>query len=266
LQNGVEGGIVGLLLFGSLLVSLLFLRKKITGNNLKGITAHAGVVAFVVMALFNFTIEAVPVMCLFLIYSALLATVAGSRPVIKIVNKQKSWMLSAGIIALAMFIGISQLKLATASTDGQYAARLSKQGNNISALSLLSALENKLAGSVTYLSNYANALYADKKYAEAAEQLTKAIAIQSTPEMYVLLGYCYQATGKINDAVEKFKIARDMVPGRLLPRFALMQVYLNTNDTDNAKKIAAEVMSIQPKVISKETTFYKQEALRIMNL
>ena len=60
-------------------------------------------------------------------------------------------------------------------------------------------------------------------------------------------------------------IAKNIAPNRLKPRFALMKIYEAMNDTTNTILTAIEIISLQPKVQSKEAAYYKADALKTLS-
>jgi O-antigen polymerase len=74
LHNAVEGGVIALLILLFFCGSLLINYKQCT--NIESIIAYAATASFIVMSLFNFAFWALPSMCLFIVYAAILTYAA----------------------------------------------------------------------------------------------------------------------------------------------------------------------------------------------
>lgn len=281
LENAVEGGIAGLLLFTGLLFSLVIRRpvrrssskapgikedpsKAYDSNSLAGIAAYAGIAAFSVMSVFNFTVQAIPVMGVFILYAAYHITnvhVTGSK------NNNRSFPARPVAITLSMVSLLAcmvMLLSVTAYIRNKIAHRTFKEGNRQEAIGMLVALENELKGAVYYWQHYGNLLYEQKKYDLAVDKFAKATAFSSDPDLYLRIGNCYYKTGEYTRAEAAYLLALNMVPNRFKPRYALMKLYLNRNDTAHVLHTAAELVALQPKVPSREVTIYKKEAQMII--
>ncbi len=78
IQQMVEGGLLGLLFPVCILLCLLIppLADKDRFTGMSG-AAYAGMIAFALMSMVNFTVQAVPVMCLSALYAAMYTVTPG---------------------------------------------------------------------------------------------------------------------------------------------------------------------------------------------
>jgi tetratricopeptide (TPR) repeat protein len=128
---------------------------------------------------------------------------------------------------------------------------------------LLKPLQGTLSTSDSYWQNYGRLLFEQKKYATAVTLFNKAKAFTSNPDVYLQIGYCYELTGQMALAEKEFEVAACMLPNRLTPRYALLQLYLRKKDTAAALKQAKEMVVLREKVPSAQAAFFKKEAARV---
>jgi O-antigen polymerase len=265
LQNAVEGGFIGLLLFTLLLAVLLLLNKKIlekdTNNNVNMI--NAAIIAFAVMGIFNFTLQAIPVMVLFIIYIAI-ANENYKQYYITIKTKiVKQSILSICLSIITVFI-VYQTLQADAYIKLKNMPLFIKNGNASNALTQLQNLQYKLQNEEKFWLNYGNALRTQKNYVAAIDKYKNAISIKPCCDNYLSLAQCYIKTNHVDSAIVNCINAKNAEPNRMLPTYSLMQIYLNTKDSVNAIVQAKELISIKLKVVSKEAIFYKYKAKQLL--
>jgi O-antigen polymerase len=274
LENGVEGGIVGLVLFGSVLTALLFAalrtskRECVLRKHPERLSAFAGVATFAVMSLFNFTVQAIPVMVLFVFYSATVSVEAtgNSKSFFNIQFINAFWYKTAlGIMLIisGMYLGKSQASTALANRQSRKAVVLAKEGRVTEALKVLHRLEGSLHYYNTHLQNYGTILASQKQHAKALKEFTRAKAFSSNPELFMQSGRCYEALGKYDEAEREYATAKGIEPGRFAPRYALMKLYLKAGSMEKAVKIAKEIIALKPKKPSVEVDRYKSEAVAV---
>jgi len=285
IQNEFEGGILGFLIFSALLFSLfavpaLKTEKPIvnqhvppkTINNQYGVqlfrVAYAGAIAFAVMSIFNFTILAIPVMCMFVMYAAILAIhpsykcfYPGSKMnTIKLALITK-WATGIGVALIGIYAAFNSISAAYAGSLNKDAAIAAKRGKYDTAIAILKPLGSTLNSYESYWTNYAKILYADKDYPGALKMFRTTISFTSSPDIYMRIGLCYAKLGLYQDAEHSYLIAKYMVPNKIAPRIVLLNLYKKTNDTIKSVKMAAEILFTKPKVVSKKTNYYRNEAI-----
>jgi len=276
LENAVEGGIIGCLLFAGLLAGMLLpapLRKPDTSRSAMTMpVSFAGIAVFTVMSLFNFTVQAIPVACLFVLYAAARkadhmvlvypAPARGSRS-----PQPLGWWLPAQKTALlvlaagSLYLAMTMLLLANAYHAG---ARF-KVGDDTGAAGTLDALEYRLRNSTQYWMSYGNFLFARRQYAGAMDKYLHAQKLSSNPDLYLQIGLCYDKMAAFDKAERACMVERYMEPNRFAPRFLLMNLYLDAKDTVQAWKTAKALIALDPKVPSGKVIYYKNEALHVLN-
>ena len=285
IQNAVEGGLIGCILFGCLLISLLLtplkhFTQKQTSKNCPDssyvIAAYAGVCAFMIMCLINYTVQAIPVFCLFIIYASILSAKSptlsfgsGQTNQIRIDNSIPVNKKPAIFNALCLFIlGIGSCYVTSMliidNRCNKEAALLVKQGNYQSALNILPSLSPRLDAYESFWVNYGNALFESKAYNNALLKFERAILVTSNPTVYYKLALCYEKTGDYDKAYQNLVIAGNIEPNRIAPQFALMNLYLKMKDTTNALLRAQYIVTMDTKIRSDRALQYKNQAYTFM--
>jgi O-antigen polymerase len=268
LQNAVEGGAIGFSLFVLMLASLLLsgIRKNLLLNKGKiistDIVSYSGIVAFTVMSIFNFTVQAIPVMAVFILYVSL-ASKNYKQIYLPVTNKIFKQVAIGAFMSTCLFIGVYQIMVAKAYATNKNISKLIREGKSNIAINQLQSLQGKLENADSYWINYGNALVRQKDYNGAIYKYTNAINLKPYCETYLLLAQCYQKIKRSDSAINACIAAKNMAPNRMLPTFALMQVYAAGNDTLHAVAQAKELISIKPKVKSKEAMLYKFKAMQL---
>ncbi|MFD2337025.1 O-antigen ligase family protein [Pedobacter mendelii] len=280
LQNTIEGGIIGGVLFMCLLASLLYFplkNKSIKIQHLKkrdanySITAYAGICIFITMSMLNFTIQALPVMFLFIIFSSILSA---NSPAISLRKGLSTWnkliseknknryvltyRLSLFVIGLCYMYMTGNLIID--NLKNKQAALLTKNRDYEQSLNILTSLQNRLDIYESYWVNYANTLFLNKDYKHAAIIFKKAKLLTSNPMIYLQAALCDEKTGDYKSAYKNLTTAKNMEPGHLAAKFALMNLSLKMGDTIGCVNQAQNIIETVPKIRSSETIFFKSRA------
>jgi len=296
LQNAVEGGIVGIILFTALILSLLLLpvykeryqlflnlnktkpeKQNLTEGQLYIVAAYANIVAFSIMSVMNFTIEAIPVMCLFIIFAAILSIqtfdINSTRQknilsylfrFVSIPSGIKS-VTAILLIGSGLCIGYSQLNQAKAFLQNKAAADLIAKKQNIKALCLLLGVQKPLQYSESYWHTVGIVWFKLNDYPKAIKALEQAKEFTSNPEIYSETGKCYERTRQYNNAETNYRIAVDLEPSRFIPRYTLMQLCQNNGHLSEAQLMAKNILDKKTKIPSKEVQFCKLAAYKLLN-
>lgn len=242
-------------------------------DNFQNRVAYAGIAAFALMSLFNFTVQAIPVFCLFIVYVACFVSLSNNSITVKkrfLFNRAfyfpatSKIFLAIPLLVIALFTGLNQASLARASFLNVKAKTLAREGSYAEAIELLQSLEDPLKGSEAYWQNYGLILSAGKNYVLALDKFENAKALTSHPDLYMAIGHCSYKTGRLEEAQIAFQIAGNIEPNRFAPRFALMKLYQMTGDTTRMLAQAREIVAFEPKVSSAEVQEYKAQAGKIL--
>ena len=320
LENLFEGGIIGLVLFVVLLAVLLAplfrrgvgvrskeqgvslsqskagkMEKSSTsiGFNKRNLTAadhayyaYAGIATFTIMCFFNFTVQAMPVRALFILYAAVCCTLPYSRHCEALRGMKQSNLNSAFVRVLTLIRSVFSngapfkvgmlafslllfLQLLTLSKAYNLCKTIMESSGDLGVKETcreLGTLEKDMNESTYYWVSYGNILLAGKYTASAVQKLKSATRFSSNPNIYLEIANCYNKMGKYQEAIDAINIAKNIEPHHFAPLYSLMKVYKNSKDTTDALLTAKAIIVMQPKVASDKVTFYKKEATAITNL
>ena len=274
LENSVEGGLPGLLIFSGLLFFLLYASGSDPDPNTENsereysAAAQAGIAAFALMSLVNFTIEAIPVMALFILYAAITGRVK-RRELVGGLELQFTpvWVKTAGaaICLLAIFMLAQVSQIAYAQRQARKAFLLIEDERHKEALKLLKSYEQVLANSEGYLRTTAKALYKQQRYKEALAKYNEAKFFSSSPELYKEAAVCCKYIRDFSAAEQNLLTALYIDPKIFYTRMALLDLYLQTGNKDAAAFMAHNIISLNPKIPSSKVRRYKAQARSVLN-
>jgi hypothetical protein len=319
LQNAVEGGVPGVLLFTGILASLLVLPlvnikkdgkpsktgatapipknsatiiNSVTGNssvknnnitnneNETAHTAYAGLVAFTLMSVLNFTVQATPVWCLFILYAGLSSVLYAEeytgyppkflvRPSpyasLPVTSKQGKLFLGSLLIITGVCFFFFEGNSGSAHLQMEKVTQLTDADKYRRATQKLKSTEGILSHSEIYWQSLGRIAIGQKDYTTALTMFNKVKEYTSNPDLYIQTGNCYEILGQYQDAEKDYLTAAYMEPSRMAPHYALMTMYQKTGDRLRTLTEAKEIMTLQPKVASSQAQEYKNQAAAVLH-
>nr|WP_236065602.1 O-antigen ligase family protein [Niastella soli] len=285
LETGVEGGIPAMMLLTALFVSLILLypkehsspdreQKRATDSQEESyakVTAWAGVIAFVSMSMVNFTIQALPAMCVFLLFMAILCSpvlpIKSSLPFVRgLFAKPLIKNATVAVLVMAaLYFMYARISVANNLLQVKKASVAVTSGDNASALEILVPLTVQLNNAESYLQLYGKALMNTKKYNEAIIQFNRAKNLVSYPNLYLKIGECYTSLQQYENARSCFLLAHNMEPSRLAPEYAMMQLSVSMKDSTTALAKAKLIINASSKTANARSLFYRQQAFEIIH-
>lgn len=273
LLNVVEGGIIGLFLivffFGSLLLSV----KKETENVLKNEAAtgfnniifnlsYAGMVAFIGMSMVNSTIQIIPIMCLLIIYAAIICSKLEPIQLPTYLsfletNKSIPLLTKTTIASGSLYVLYLLFGMATADNLNKKAALLKKEEHYEQALQIMPDLAKNINSYSDYWKNYGVIHLEMQQYSKALYCLEKAKIWSSLPELYNGCGFCYEKLHQYPQAITEYETLVALYPSKFLYRMVLLRTYLKNKDTVKAIVLAQEIIQMKPKIPSEKVDRYK---------
>ena len=276
IQNAVEGGSLGLILILLFFGSLLFALKQKNRINqkeqyLEAISqaksshfhlAYAGVVAFIGMSMVNSTMQIVPIMCLLVIYAAIICSTLGPLPLpvsFSFIqdNKAFSILFKTTLIAISLYLLYLLFGMATADRQNKKAKLLKEEGNYDRALQIMPDLEPYLREDPNYWKNYGSIYFGMHKYQAALNCFKKAQTLSSLPEIYAGTGVCYEKLEQYPQAIQQYETLVNLYPSKFSFRMMLLETYLKNKDTPKTITLAQEIIQLQPKIPSEKVNRYK---------
>ncbi len=300
-ENLFEGGIIGLVLFAAILIAVLIIpcttsnqlhentqtdatsKKVATPIPLQGIPlvneepfAYFGIISFVVMSIFNFTVQAFPVRALFIIYTGVCCANSYRQPCpffaplhqfAQRITQQifHNILLKTALVFCTLWLCIKLLSLAKAFHQCETLVASTNDLDKQEGLQEMDALKNTLNESTYYWWGYANMLVKNKYYGAAIKKYKEALRFSSNPNTYMDLGNCYAQLEKYPEAIQAYTLAANIEPHRFAPKFGLMKLYGYAKADILAEKMAAQIVYLKPKIASEEVAYYKEEANKLLD-
>jgi O-antigen polymerase len=276
LQNAVNGGAIGLLLFlvffSSLLISNQPKRAEdlniiapsvgITNKNNLAPLAYAGIVGFLVMSLVNFAIQVVPVMAVLILYAAIvcrhLNPICLTYKSSFLLSKWLNFTRKSFVCLCCCYLLYAVLNIAYADSLNKKASILKSNGQFKEALKLMISIENWQKEEPNYWSNYANIHFLNKDFLAAQKCIGCAKKLSSTPNLYLGSGICYYNQKLYAQAIKQYTRLVLLHPSKFNYRFRLMTAYFKNKDTTNALIVAKGILDLKPKIPSEKVTKYKK--------
>lgn len=107
-----------------------------------------------------------------------------------------------------------------------------------------------LSSSALYMNRYGECLFNNNEYEKAIPILEQANRINPNSRMLDILGVCYLKQKRYDEALISFEQSKKMVPSRILPRFHLFQLHIETGDKNKAKETAIEILEFKVKIVN----------------
>lgn len=263
LQLGVEGGIILLIIFLSLVV--WGIGKGISN---KEYTACSGIISLLLFSLSSYPFQILP----FLMMGVLLLAVCVS-------NSKESKTKSSVVQKIA----VSLLLLVLASGNALITYKLRNTNELSQRLYYIKILQNQdlekeastgfnrlypfFKHDFNFLFKYARSLYVQKRYNEAIDILERAKLVSCHPNIYNLQGQYYQAAGDYTNAEKCYKKSALLLPIRIYPYYLLAKLYAEPSFFHEAemKKMINIVLSKKPKVDSNAIHDMRMEMNILLN-
>lgn len=239
----VEQGAVGLILFALLAIALLWPAK-----NREKLWLQCGLLAFIVYAQFSYPSYITPIMTLAAICAGMLGDGIRSFAI----------KLDYRIMATAMAI----VAIAVGSTFGFWdqsaeQALLAKTSHNHSALHHLKHNFGRISNDRNIFIMYSDASIAHVHNKSQIPTLKE--IIPGCNQICTLAGL-HESFGNVDEAKTLLNMAANMIPTRLRPQFLLFRLYANSDEHDEALKLAHTIVSAEPKIINTQTIKMQVEA------
>jgi len=280
LENTAEGGLPGLVIISMFFMILLLPgpRDNNVDSHKKGlpvsnatiknldIVTYAGISAFVIMSVFNFTFQAIPAMCLFIIYAAIYS--AGLNDDLKwqliTIKSGVKWAFATGLMILGVALGLRITNVFHTELLIKQAQVQAQNNNAEQAIDILKSIGTKSNLFEDFYFVYGDILLGQKNFAGALVNYNKAITYTSDPEIYMKAAFCYQQTGQYQKAENNYLVAEYIEPNRLKARSALMGMYRQIKDSTKAIAMAREIIAIVPRIPSAKARREQQSAYMLL--
>lgn len=258
LQFFAEEGLIGLLLLGCLGVCFAFGIRNAAKHNRLTVLDNAALSSLSVLltaSAFSYPLSILPLVLQGLVCIAIL-----SRHFTIIY----SFMLHRYMHVVNLLAGISLLLYAHGLLRYQHelaqAKELSKARLRREALSKYESLSKTIYADGALYYDFAKALYCTKDLQRADSMLTIAMQYFVSNDCYMLSAAIHNEQGMCRQAALAYLRAIRMVPNRIMPRYALMELYRQHGDTQQARYWARSITGMDVKVPSGFTKLIKGKA------
>ncbi len=283
LLNAVEGGTIGLVLmvffFASLLLTIK-LSKKTDKNELNNEAttiikngafnlSYAAIVGFIGMSMVNSTIQIVPIMCLLIIYAAIISSSLEPIQIPSSISFLETKIISilskTAIIAISMYLLYLLFGIAAADRQNKKAKILKDEAHYTQALQMMPSLEFYLKQDSNYWQNYGLLYFKTQNFQEAIICFKKAQTLSSLPEIYIGAGKSYEKSHQYPQAITEYETLVILYPSKFLYRMILLDTYLKNKDKIKAIALAQEIINLKPKIPSEKVQHYKSLCMGLLN-
>jgi tetratricopeptide (TPR) repeat protein len=277
LEQAIEGGILAVVLFMAMLASFLYPFNKNkagteneTNQNLPATyVAYTGIAAFGLMAIFNFILQAIPVMWVFCGYAAILCTKNESLKITELHIKQPVAKTALFLLfCFTVYFTFGQLTQAKEYQKIKKAKDFLESGAIFQAESLLVELQKTKQTSTSFCIIYGNLLFAQNKYSEALEQFECAKKYSSNPILFDLAAQCQFKLKNYKEAISNLYQLTALSPKTIKYKFQLMQLLVFDKQIKQACVVAQKIVKMPVINANKQTDKYIKEAekkLKIKN-
>ena len=255
LQITVELGIVGLLLFLSLIVSCFV--------NLRSLTAvHYPLTAILIFAVFSYPFSVLPLAILFVFLMGLIAPYSK-----KISFNLPVWLQILGITLCLAITAYGAYQIIAKRAAYLEWSELQTNDNYMQATEQFASLYPHLRHNKIFLFQYGQSLSQTGQHAESNRLYEEYLNYGSDPMVYNCMGNNFKEMEQYVQAEKMYIRALQIVPNRHYPLYLLMKLYMDTGEIEKAKIMAKLLLEKPVKVQSSAIREMQEEAreLRIEN-
>ena len=251
----LEQGFIGILLLLLLVCSISKTNKN--SLNLLGISI---LFCFSLFGLFSYPTQIIPIeliAVLGLIFSAF-------KQKNKFAIKNHKIFKIIGCIAflsLFLYFCISCKNKLHAYTQWKKAENLYYQENFTQTINVFKEIYPILKSDGEFLMHYGKTLSLDNQYQKSNNILENATKYINNTVIQTTYGDNYKSLKQYNKAEKHYRLACNMVPNRLYPKYLLVKLYQESNQLNKALKEASSLLSVPVKVPS-YTTFQIREEMQ----
>ncbi len=251
LEIAIELGAIGLILIvGIFFISISQFKQYILERDSPIILgAIASILCLGVISLFSYPLHILPIQINFYFFLSIISSHMIRGITVDFNQTSRAVVLSV-ILVLTVSIGIHQGVRFDAYRTFKNSVIHSINGEYEVSLKMFKKIEPFLQSDPQYLFYYGNALYNSNRKYESILIYEKAKNFSSDPHLYLQLGNNYLSIKKTHQAELAYMQAINIVPNRIIPRFHLFKLYLNTKQVRKAKEIGKTIEEMKIKVPS----------------
>ena len=256
IQLATGTGIIGILLFIGLIVSVLFSGFRNMDKHPEKLAITGALIAFILAGFINSPIQSLSLSILLVLLIAL--GTSDIQPARKRIPKVIPIMTSLLLIGITTTIVYPQFTMFKAYKQWAHGRLYYKMKIYATAAKIYTPLTNTLRHPYFFM-EYGYALSQTGQHEESIAILQRVAQILPDPQIYNRIGKSYQALGEYQLAEQYFQKAHHMVPNLVYPNFLLAQLYLEMGLRDKTLECARQILTLKPKKESEETLYIKAQ-------
>ncbi len=279
IEQFAELGIIGLLLFVSIIINSFFEKGTLSNSNeinptaitqlqILVILSKSSLVTIVVSSFFAFPFQILPTTINFIFLLSISSQSSYEKDKEGINTQMRKGLVKVGgIILLTLLVTFTYIvvKQYEANKKWKEAKKLSLIANYKNAIKTYSKIYAEYKSDGLFLLNYGGTLSLAGEHKKALIKLEEATRNNSSNKLYILLGNSYTALEEYEIAERYYKHSSNIIPNRLYPKYMLVKSYVNGNEIGKAKRLAIEILNMKEKISSNATNQIKNEIREILN-
>ncbi len=280
LKIGVEYGSFGLILLFTLIYLILIdyhhhTKKPNIENNLV-CSAKLFIRSYIIFCFFSYPMEYFQHKVILIFFTAIASSDLSSVKKIQISSFIR-WDKSKNIFQKILFVCFSPLIISilllllsslfthSLAYKKWFVALLRfRSGDPSESTKMLGESYHQLQYNPLFLTTYGVALNASGDYRQAILSFQAANRYASSSFNYNELGKCYEANGEYEKAENAWKMSSLMIPSKFSPKYNLVKMLYKIGKTKEAKEMARELLTKNPKIRSPDLQIIFEEMNAIM--
>lgn len=268
LQMGVEGGVIGLVLFGAVLVFALV--RLCSSVRTEKVATLGSLTAFLVFACFSYPLGVLPLCLVFVMLIAIAATPLECRWQEKdrLSGNIRRW----GTLGLAGGIAVVVWGIVGSKGEERKAYVRWREEQSYFNMAIYKGTELNygelypfLRQQPRFLFEYGQCLSQTEQYEASNRILQEATRLSADPMFFNIMGKNEQALQRTEAAADYFCRAAATVPNRMYPLYLLCRMYFESGQTVRGIKLGKELLEKKPKVMSEAVKEMKSEIQEWIN-
>ena len=254
IQITTETGLIGILLFIGLLVSILFSSFRYLSKHPENLSVMGALIAFILAGFIGSPTQSLSLSILLVLLLAL--ETSSTQP-----NKRKlprilPAMVSLVLVSIVISVIYPQFTMYKAYKQWAHGRLYYKMKIYATAAKIYAPLANTLNNPYFFL-EYGYALSQTGQHKESIAVLQRVAHSLPDPRIYNHIGKSFQALGEYKLAEQNFQKAHYMVPNLVTPNFLLAQLYHEMGLRDKTLECARQVIIQKDNEESEETQYMK---------
>ena len=247
----IEQGLVGFILFISLIVTALYtgissLKKTFSPFI---ISAILSLISILITALVSYPFYSIPTFLIFFILLAIVSNESQDKSIIWVEFVKPGFIKILCAFLLIASVGVVSVNYQRRNDYHRYLqAKIAFNRNDLNAIDLFASLYPNLGANPNYLLDYGRCLLANGKDTAALRTLMKAEKLDSNPTILIMIGNLFK-NRKEYSLSEEYYIKADLTtPSTIYPKYLLVKLYILTGQREKSMKMIDKILRAKLKV------------------